>query len=233
MPSLRQILLGLVTALASTTLLFGGFSLALAEGGRLPTGERHSPTPTATQEAATTTSWTNTPTAPLIPSPTSSLTPLPPPPTSCPAPAGWIPYLVQPGDTLDGLASRYGTSVSELSQANCVWSIESLAGVILYVPPVTTPTPVPCGPLEGWVRYVVVRGDSLYRLSKTYGTTVAALQHANCLTGTSIRTGQILFVPPGVPTSPPYMTETAGPYDTPIQIWFDIPTETATEEATP
>jgi LysM repeat protein len=73
-------------------------------------------------------------------------------------------------------------------------------------PPPPTSTPVPCGPLPGWVIYVVQSGDSLFRLALKTGTTVAQVQRANCLGNTTgIHAGQALYLPfiPVPPTLPP------------------------------
>jgi LysM repeat protein len=44
-------------------------------------------------------------------------------------------------------------------------------------------------------RYAVRQGDSLYAIAKRYGTTAAAIQKANGLSGTMIHPGQTLVVP--------------------------------------
>jgi membrane-bound lytic murein transglycosylase D len=66
----------------------------------------------------------------------------------------------------------------------------------------TTPTAaaqeLPVGQDKGFVTYRVQSGDSLYSISRKYpGTSVAALQRANNLSGTNIRPGQILKIPIG------------------------------------
>ncbi|MEM9478597.1 MAG: LysM peptidoglycan-binding domain-containing protein [Verrucomicrobiota bacterium] len=43
--------------------------------------------------------------------------------------------------------------------------------------------------------YTVQRGDTLYRISQNHGTTVAALQSANGISGTLIRPGDRLVIP--------------------------------------
>ncbi len=52
--------------------------------------------------------------------------------------------------------------------------------------------PVP----NGWTLYTVAAGDSIYRLSQTYDTTVDALQQGNCLVDARyIEVGQVIVVP--------------------------------------
>ena len=43
--------------------------------------------------------------------------------------------------------------------------------------------------------YQVVKGDSLWKISRDYKTSVATLSELNGLTGTLIREGQIILVP--------------------------------------
>ncbi|MEJ5246634.1 MAG: LysM peptidoglycan-binding domain-containing protein [Caldilinea sp.] len=71
-------------------------------------------------------------TAPVPPSPTLSA---PQRPVSCTAPSGWVPYTVQRGDTLSGLASLCRTSVAAILQANgCRSGSVIYAGETLRLP---------------------------------------------------------------------------------------------------
>ena len=47
----------------------------------------------------------------------------------------------------------------------------------------------------GGVSHTVVSGDSLWGLARKYGTSIEAIQAANGLTTTNIRTGQTLTIP--------------------------------------
>jgi hypothetical protein len=49
-------------------------------------------------------------------------------------------------------------------------------------------------PTADGVMHTVAKGDTLYNISKRYGTTVEAIQRLNGLTGTGISIGQILRV---------------------------------------
>lgn len=170
------------------------------------------------------------------PSPTVTTTPSPTPPQAAtptatavavlPAcgqiPAGWVAYVVQPGDTLFRLSSSSQATVSEIVMANCLEREVIYIGMTLYVPAVP-PTRIPCGPPLAWVRYIVQPGDTLYSLARRYNTTVYAIRVANCLTGTTIYVGRPLFLPPG-PALPP--TATSAPTLPPP------PTDTPTAPAT-
>jgi LysM repeat protein len=223
MKNLRQLFMGVLIALVSIGLLLGGFSLSLAEGNNIATSTATTtPIPTAAPSLMPTSSPTWQPFTPSVsttPSPgsptlrptrTPSLTSTPPPPpTNCPPPLGWLVYFVQPGETLDSIATRYRISTPILQGANCLVTKELLPGVVLYVPPMRTQTPLPCGAPSGWVVYIVQPGDTLYRLSQTYATTVADLQRANCMgASTLLHTGQALNVPYPVP--PPVSTTASG-----------------------
>jgi formylglycine-generating enzyme required for sulfatase activity len=136
---------------------------------------------------------------------------LPQPPETCTPPVGWLPYVVQSGDTLENIATHYHISSSTLQQSNCMLTMELLPSEVIYVPPVPTQTPVPastqnqvsCGRPNGWIIYIVQSGDTAYRLSLAYGISVAELQRANCMgNSTIINVGQAFYVPPWVPLTP-------------------------------
>jgi LysM repeat protein len=141
-------------------------------------------------------------------------------------------YFVQPGETLDSIAARYLISTADLQNANCMLTKDLLPGVVIYVPPILTQTPLPCGAPYGWIVYFVQPGDTLYRLSVTYATSVAALQRANCLgSSTLLHTGQTIYIPdtPSLPASPTAagltMPDTPAPA-TPTQDLASLPTNT-------
>jgi LysM repeat protein len=80
--------------------------------------------------------------------PAGSLVYVPPKPSQpvptqpkCGPPAGWITYIVRPGDTLYSIALRYRVTVSQLMFANCLNGTIIYSGQRLYVPNVPTITP--------------------------------------------------------------------------------------------
>jgi LysM repeat protein len=264
MKNSRQVFLGILIALASIGLIIGGFSLSLAEANRtinlLPTftlTPSNSPTlqPFTPSVNSPTPSFTltSTVTAALLPTLTPTWTPsLPPPPTNCPPPWGWLPYYVQAGDTLERIAAYYRSNVSELQQANCLLTTELIPGTVIYVPPLPTQTPLPCGRPYGWIVYYVQPGDTLYHLSQAYGVSVSDLQYANCMgNSTLLHVGQKLYVPPwakripsptfpapvtltatpetGLPSETPTEASTSTPTDLPVPTATDPPTEAPTE----
>ena len=254
----RSLLEGLAVTALSVFMLLGGFLLsrldapAVVPSPAAPTAALlPSPTtapPTLTPAPSVTPSTSPSPTPPGTATPTATPTAAgerPPTrtptrypsvaPTTVPVcqhPAGWVPYIVQQGDTLAGLASRSGTTTYALMQANCLSVSTIYPGQTLYLPtalyvtPTRTPTPG-CGLPPGWVVYYVVRGDTLYSLARRTNTTVDAIKAANCLSSNALYVGQALYLPTTPPTTTPSPspTATAGPTAT--------PTATATPSATP
>ncbi len=67
---------------------------------------------------------------------------------------------------------------------------------VASTPPAPKPKPKPRPkPKPKTVRYTVKKGDSLYGISRKYGTSVGALQRANGISGSLIRPGQVLKIP--------------------------------------
>ncbi len=254
MKNSQKVLPGLIIALASIVLILGGISLSVAEG-IIPANLTSTQTPTPTNspiwQPFTPSVYSPTPPPVLILSLTPTWTPtwsptwtpsLPPPPTNCPMPLGWWPYVVKSGDTLDQVARYYRINVVELQRANCLLTSELLPGTLIYVPSVPTQTPWPCGRPSGWIVYFVQPGDTLYHLSLAYGIGVVDLQQANCMgNSTTLHVGQTLYVPPWAPRIPsptipqaftPTPTPTFPPTPTPINTKVIIP-HTAVPTDTP
>ena len=241
MKNFQQALRGIIIALASFGLILGGFSLSLTEGNitSAPAPE-HTLVTTYPATSQSVTPLANSPTVPRISTPTPSPTPtsnltstltatLPLLPTNCTPPAGWLPYVVQPGETLAEIAALNHVSITELQQANCQQMTTGLIpGAVIYVPPVPSQTvvsvpshtPVACGRPRNWIVYIVRPGDTLYRLSLAYGVSVGELQRANCM-GSSIllQVGKPIYVPPWSPITPlptiPVIIPTVIPTNTP------------------
>jgi len=62
-------------------------------------------------------------------------------PVPCGPPAGWVRYLIQPGDNLHRLSLLLGVSIPQLMNANCLTSTQILAGSYLWVPFLPPPPP--------------------------------------------------------------------------------------------
>ncbi len=141
-------------------------------------------TPTATPDS--TTSPTPTPT----PTPAATPTPTPAPQT----------YTVQPGDTLLGIAERFGITVEDLQGKNELVDPNSIfAGQKLELPQpgerVQPETPA-VGGSDGDDVYVVKAGDTLYAISQDLDVTVEDLAELNEITDPSqLFVGRRLLIP--------------------------------------
>jgi LysM repeat protein len=227
MKSVQQLLLGLISAVGTSLLVLGAFSLALAEDSTRIAAVLS--TVPAVPSPSATTSTGDRPAITL----TASATLPPIQPTACPTPAGWVPYVIQPGDTLEALAEAYGLTPAKIRSMNCLSGITLIPNAILHLPAVgptltasavlptplpslmptfpPTNTPIPCvSPPPGWVPYVVRRGDTLFRLSIAYGISQEMLRIGNCRAGTGLIAGEILYVP-NVITRTPAVTRTSVP----------------------
>ncbi len=104
-------------------------------------------------------------------------------------------YGVRRGDTLDGIASRHGTTVPDLMDINGIKAKNKIyVGQRLKVPGVSLPADrqPPAKPSV----YVVKRGDNLDQIAGRYGTTVQTLMDINGLKSRNrIYVGQRLKIP--------------------------------------
>lgn len=121
---------------------------------------------------------------------------------------------VKAGDTLYRVARTHGLSVAQLRRFNALSGDTIRVGQVLRLrPPAAAPAPAraarpsaapkpptarpaakPAGGAGGV--YTVRRGDTLGAIARRAGVSVSALQQASGLTGTLIRPGQRLRVPP-------------------------------------
>jgi LysM repeat protein len=109
-------------------------------------------------------------------------------------------HVVRRGETLSGIAWRYGTTASAIARANGLRNPNYIwAGQRLYIP---------CGGGGGWTGgggtggcggiHVVRRGQNLSMIARWYGTSVWAIARANGLRNPNyIWAGQRLRIPCG------------------------------------
>lgn len=220
----------LLTALISIGLIVGALSISLVEFAPQTSSASTeilfpSPAPlTATPPSISTPAPAVELAASFTPTSTNTLIP----PASCQPPSGWSQIVVQAGETLDTIASRYRIDKNELRTANCLLTDNLVAGTTLYAPPAVTSTAVACIPgAVGWVKsYTVKPGDTLYSIATNHYSSPDLLKSVNCRTSDLILSGEILWVP-NVATRTPNPTPLPGNTVTPQ------PTLPLTETALP
>ena len=110
----------------------------------------------------------------------------------------YVTYRVRRGDTLSGIARRFGTSVTAIVNANRLRSRHRIGiGQALRIPNGSAASAAPAPPTGEEMAYTVRRGDSLYSIAKRYRTTVNTLKRLNNMSSNMIHPGQRLTVRPG------------------------------------
>ncbi len=99
-------------------------------------------------------------------------------------------YVVQSGDTLGLIATRFGITVAELKEQNGKTDDVILPGESLVIPPASV-EPGRQAPEF----YLVEAGDTLGAIAAQYGVTVADLMEANGKTSTVLSIGEQLVIP--------------------------------------
>ncbi|MDO8107942.1 LysM peptidoglycan-binding domain-containing protein [Isoptericola sp. b441] len=123
------------------------------------------------------------------------------------APAQARDHVVQPGDTVSGLAVRYGTTTSAIVSANRLDRRALIrVGEMLSIPDAAAPSPAPAPPTT--TTHTVRTGETVSGIAAQYGTTVAAIVAANGLDSRAlILAGQDLVIPS---SAAPQATPSAG-----------------------
>ena len=94
-------------------------------------------------------------------------------------------YQVKKGDTLYGIANKYGISLSELKAINNLENDNLAIGQLINVP----------SGLSIANTYVVSKGDTLYGIAKKFDTNIDKLKEVNNLTNNMLSIGQKLIIP--------------------------------------
>lgn len=120
-------------------------------------------------------------------------------------------YTVVAGDTLSGIAQRYGTTYQELARINGTADPNVIhAGQVLNLSGSSAPAPAPSGGT-----YTVVAGDTLSGIAQRYHTNYQTLQAMNGIANPNvISIGQVLKVPSAGVAAPQAQTYTVKSGDT-------------------
>lgn len=153
---------------------------------------------------------------------------LPTQPAAAQEAAGTV-YVVQAGDTLSGIARRYGVTVADLAAANGLLNPNLIyVGQRIAIPaasaaaaptiqptgqptsqPTAQPPARPATPPAARQIHVVQSGETLFRIALKYGTTVQALAQVNELSNLAlIYVGQQLIIPAGATAAAPAQPST-------------------------
>ncbi|MEW6334784.1 MAG: NlpC/P60 family protein [Thermodesulfobacteriota bacterium] len=114
---------------------------------------------------------------------------------------GWarVTYQVQPGDTLFDISKRMGVSLKHLKKANLLRSTKLKPGQTLVIPEARPAnSPITAKPSKtSRETYTVRKGDTLSRIARKTGTTVAMLSDLNHLQDSRLNIGMRLALTAG------------------------------------
>ena len=108
-------------------------------------------------------------------------------------------YIVEKGDTLYGIANKFGTTVDIIKRLNNLTVNTLLPGQQILVP-ATDQTPVEEEPTippieQPYIIYTVQKGDSLWKISQRYKVPVNDITAFNNLSNINIKIGDELRIP--------------------------------------
>ncbi|MFA5256543.1 MAG: LysM peptidoglycan-binding domain-containing protein [Opitutales bacterium] len=110
-------------------------------------------------------------------------------------------YNVVKGDTLSRIAKQFNTSVAAIKTANNLTGDTIKVGQELMIPGAAPAAPdsIVAGSAKpaAAAEYVVVSGDSLSKIARKFGVSVADIRAVNVLKNDMIRVGQKLVIPAG------------------------------------
>lgn len=104
-------------------------------------------------------------------------------------------HTVTRGETLSGIAAKYGVSMATLREMNTLKRDVVWVGQRLKVPASAAVSRTTRATSNGVVRHKVVRGDSLTGIAAHYGVSPKAIMQTNNLKSTNVMLGQNLKIP--------------------------------------
>jgi membrane-bound lytic murein transglycosylase D len=103
-----------------------------------------------------------------------------------------ITYKVRKGDYLGRIASRHGVKVSEIKRWNNLRGNNLNIGQRLYLHPSKAVSASNVKKVEESTTYKVKSGDNLWKISQTYGTSIATLKKLNPTKSKDLQPGMVL-----------------------------------------
>lgn len=109
-------------------------------------------------------------------------------------------YEVKKGDSLYGIANRYGWKVDKLSELNPGQSVKLHKGAKIYYPTDSSDTSSQKQTFEApesypVVQHVVKRGETVYSISKMYDVAVDDIYASNPSSKIGIKAGEVIIIP--------------------------------------
>ena len=141
-----------------------------------------------------------------------------------------ISYVVQPGDTLYKIAVQHGVTMQEIATVNSIWNYDHIeVGQMLTIPGADS------APAAGGtaISYVVVPGDTLFRIAYNHGLQTSTVAQANGITNFDhIYVGQTLTIPASDSAQTPANPQPIAPQPQPAPNlgarWVDVNLSTQT-----
>ena len=176
------------------------FAARLKTGAPVQTGtaavrDEVSAAPVAPAPVRTTPTPTPTPTPTRTPAVATTPAPAPAP---TPATSSATSYTIKSGDTLSGIAARFGTTTKKLMNLNNITDANQIRiGQVLKLPGASTAAPAPApAPAPSARTYKIKSGDSLSAIAARFGTTTRKLMNLNDIANADqIRIGQVIKLP--------------------------------------
>ena len=176
------------------------FAARLKTGAPVQTGtaavrDEVSAAPVAPAPVRTTPTPTPTPTPTRTPAVATTPAPAPAP---TPATSSATRYTIKSGDTLSGIAARFGTTTKKLMNLNNITDANQIRiGQVLKLPGASTAAPAPApAPAPSARTYKIKSGDSLSAIAARFGTTTRKLMNLNDIANADqIRIGQVIKLP--------------------------------------
>ena len=137
-------------------------------------------------------------------------------------------YTVASGDTVSGIASRFGVSTASILALNGLsWKSLIFPGQVLALGGAAAPAPAPAAPSAPAVtKYSVVSGDTISRIASRFGVSTASVLSVNGLSSSSlIFPGQQITIP-GMTTAAS-VTPVAAPAPAPAPVAAPAPLPSA------